>query len=137
MPDDHTENEPTQRNRPAPDIAFQRAMAEVEAGCKSLRFMIDQHDFEGVEYEARRAVNIWRTGHAAYRRYIVRVGGPGPSTETDGTLLEARRASLLALFEQARRQIAVPRMHKVLDELRTNFAATVMQPQAETIDEPQ
>jgi hypothetical protein len=135
MPDDHTENEPTQRNRPAPDIAYKRAMAEVELGCKSLRFTIDHHDFEGVEYEARRAVNIWRTGHAAYRRYIVRVGVP--STETDGTLLEACRASLLALFDQAQRQIAVPRMHKVLDELRTNLAATVIQPRAETIDEPQ
>jgi hypothetical protein len=131
MPDDHTQNEPTQQNRPAPDIAYKRAMAEVEVACKSLRFTIDHHDFEGVEYEARRAVNIWRTGHAAYRRYIVRVDVP--STETDGTLLEARRASLLALFEQARRQIAVPRMHKALDELHTNLAATAIQPRAETL----
>jgi hypothetical protein len=114
------ENEDTKRGSLGrgcrnPGSAFARAMSEVACGCQDLMVAIESHDFEGVEHLARRAASMWLTGHAAHRQLAPR---PDEAAISDGvkSLLEAR-ITLLDLFARAKAQIAVPRMHRGVDDL--------------------
>ena len=126
MQDEDTKREiPISKRREA-NSAFLRSMSEVVNGSKCLIAVIDNHDFEGVEHMAHRAASMWLTAHAAHRRLVQRAES-NASADESSSLLEAR-TTLLGLFTRAKAEIAVPRMHRVLDELRETLAAADAEP---------
>lgn len=115
------ENEDTEKEIPGwkhrdTSSTFSRSISEIANECEHLIIAIDHHDFEGVELAARHSASIWLAAHAAHRR-IVHCGEGTASIDGSSSLLEAR-TTLLDLFARAKAEIAVPRTHRLLDELR-------------------
>jgi hypothetical protein len=105
---------------------FLRAMSEVMSGCKCLITTIDNHDSEGVEHKAHQSASMWLAAHAAHRRLVHRADSTA-SADGSSSLLEAR-TTLLGLFTRAKAEIAVPRIHRLLDELRETLVAADAEP---------
>ena len=126
MQDEDTKREiPTSKRRDG-NSAFLRTMSEVTNGCRCLIAAIDKHDFEGVEHKAHQSANMWLAAHAAHRRLVHRADSTA-SADGSSSLLEAR-TTLLGLFTRAKTEIAVPRMHRLLDELSETLVAADAEP---------
>ena|ERR1700759_1780985 len=122
MQDEDTKREiPTSRRRDE-NSTFLRTMSEIMNGCKCLIAAINNQDFEDVEYNAHQSASMWLAAHAAHRRLVYRADSTA-SADGSSSLLEAR-TTLLDLFTRAKAEIAVPRMHRLLDELRGTLVAT-------------
>src|SRR5580765_3893429 len=121
MQDEDTKREIPISKRRAENSTFLRAISEVMSGCKCLIAAIDSHDFEGIEHKAHQAASMWLAAHAAHRRLVHRADSTAPA-DGSSSLLETR-TTLLGLFTRAKAEIAVPRMHRLLDELRETLVA--------------
>jgi hypothetical protein len=114
--------------RAEPNEAFRQAMIGVETRCRDLATAIENHDFEAVEYIAREAMNMWLTGRVACRRFIERAKESSPYADAARSLLEENYMTLLELFACAAKTIEVPRMQRVLHELRGTLMAAMARP---------
>lgn len=126
MQDEDTKREIPISKRRDGNGTFLRTMSEVMSGCKCLNAAIDNHDFEGVEHKAHQSASMWLAAHAAHRRLVHRADSTA-SVDGASSLLEAR-TTLLGLFTRAKAEIAVPRLHRLLDELRETLVATYAEP---------
>ena len=125
---DHDDKTEKALPRAEPDIAFRQAMAGVRTRCAQLTTLIGDHDFEGVEYTARNAADIWLAGRAACRRLIARGKESSPYVDAARRLLEANYIALLELLTRARTTIDVPQMRRALEEVRATLATAMAQP---------
>lgn len=126
MQDEDTKREIPISKRRDENGTFLRAMSEAVGGCKCLITAIDNHDSEGVEHKAHQSASMWLAAHAAHRRLVHRADST-VSADGSSSLLEAR-TTLLGLFTRAKAEIAVPRIHRLLDELRETLVATDAEP---------
>jgi hypothetical protein len=107
---------------------FGRAMIGVNTKCRELAAAIEAHDFEGVVIIAREATNMWFTGRSGCRRLVESSTTSSPHSDAARRLLEETYMRLLELFEHAARTIDVPRMRRVLGELRVALVTAIAQP---------
>jgi hypothetical protein len=126
MQDEDTKREIPISKRRDGSSTFLRAMSEVMNECKCLIAAIDNYDFEVVEHKAHQSASMWLAAHAAHRRLVHRADSTA-SADGSSSLLEAR-TTLLGLFTRAKAEIAVPRMHRLLDELRETLMAADAEP---------
>jgi hypothetical protein len=118
-------------------VAFGQAMTGVKTRCGQLAALITAHDFDGVEYTAREAANMWLTGRAACRRFIQRSEASSPYADAARGLLEENYMMLLELFERATCTIDVPRMRRALRELRSTLMVAMAHPlSGESVETP-
>jgi hypothetical protein len=116
---------------------FGQAMTGVKTRCGQLATSISAHDFDGVEYIARDAANMWLIGGAACRRFAQRGAASSPYADAARRLLEDNYMMLLELFERATRTIDVPRMRRALRELRSTLMTAMANPlSGETVETP-
>jgi len=115
-------------SRAEPNVAFRQTMTAVQTRYGQLETLIENHDFESVEYTARNAANIFLAGRAACRRLIERGKESSPYIDAARRLLEENYMALLELFARATKTIAVPRTRKVLQELRATLMSAMARP---------
>lgn len=108
--------------------AFGQAMIGVKTRCGELATSIGAHDFEGIEYTARDAADMWLMGRAACRRLLERSATASPYAEAARRLLEENYIALLELFDRATRTIDVPRTRRALAELRSILTTAMAHP---------
>lgn len=124
----------TQPGRAQPNVAFQHAMDGAKSRISQLSVAINNHDFEEVEYLAREAANMWLTGRAACRRLLERAKPSSPYGMSARELLQSSYTSLLEMYGRAEKTIEVPRMRRVLDELRGTLEAANATPLGTTTE---
>lgn len=112
----------------AASAAFTQAMTGVATRRQQLAAAISDHDFEGVMSLARIATDLWLAGRAACRRLAERNRNRSPYIEAARALLEKNYMDLLETFAQATRTIAVPRMARLLAELRATLMRVMAEP---------
>jgi len=127
--DDPKSDAPSPKWSPAPNDAFTQAMSGVKTRCQHLATAINDHDFEGVMSLAQSATNMWLAGRAACRRLAKRNKLRSPYIEAARLLLEQNYIAILKMFVHATTLIAVPRMARVLADMR----GTLMQAMAEPL----
>ena len=128
MSDNDTQPEEAQSTCNAPNIAFTRATTGVQTRCRQMAMAIQDHDFERMADLAPAATNLWLTARAACRRLTAHTKEPSPYTDAARRHLEQGYIDLLDLFARATTTIAVPRMRRVLAELRETLVAAMAQP---------
>lgn len=114
----------------AANEAFTQAMTGVTTRCRQLAAAINAHDFEGVMSLARIATTMWLAGRAACRRLTECNRNRSPYIEAARALLEKNYMDLLVMFAQAATTIAVPRMTRLLAELRETLRRAMADPLA-------
>lgn len=112
----------------SPSNVLSRSLTGVLTYWRQLEIAIQSHDFDAVEGIAARAVNLWLTARAAFRRLIRQSTRPTPILLTAREAIEDTYGKLVERFGHATKIIAVPRTAKALGELRRTMDAARAHP---------